>query len=365
MTATAPSTVRPVGLWRSVGLWGWLLRVLAVGYPAALVAIILVLRFVGERWWLSSALLYLPRLGFVLPLPFIVLLLLLGRRRWLLLTQLVALVLLLFPLMGLRLPGAPSRHEGAFHLRVASYNIATGPHGPQPILEDLRGTDADVILLQETDQSLYQALIAGLAGYQVHTSGQFLIASRFPVDETIQPPSIPHRGKARSARFVSYRLTTPAGPLQIFNVHPISPREALAELRGEGLKSELESGRLLRGTASDKVMDNTELRLQQVEMIAADAHRSPAPVIIAGDTNLPTLSWALARWLGDYRDGFAEAGSGFGWTFPAPRHPWMRIDRVLADPRLRVVGFHVVESPTSDHFPVVADLELPSPPPGR
>ncbi len=349
----------------TVGLWGWLLRVLAIGYPAALVAIILVLRYAGERWWVSAALLYLPRLAFALPLPFIVLLLLLGRRRWLLLTQLVALPLLLFPLMGLRLPGAPSRHDGAFRLRVASYNIATGPHGAQPILEDLRGTNADVILLQETDQSLYQALTAGLTGYQVHTWGQFLIASRFPVVETIQPPAIQHRGKARSARFVSYRITTPAGPLQVFNVHPISPREALAELRGEGLKNEIESGRLLRGTASDKVMDNTELRLQQLEMVARDAHRSQSPVIIAGDTNLPTLSWAFAHLFGDYRDGFSEAGTGFGYTFPAPRHPWMRIDRVLADPRFRVVGFHVIESPGSDHFPVVADLELASPPAGR
>jgi len=356
---TARSTVRPVGL------WGWSLRVLAIGYPAALLAIILALRFAGERWWLSAAVLYLPRLAFALPLPFILLLLLLGRRRWLLLTQLAALILLLFPLMGLRMPGAPSRHDGAFHLRVASYNIATGPHGAEPILEDLRGTDADVILLQETGENLTQALTAGLAGYQVHLAGQFLIASRFPVDETIEPPTITHRGKARSARFVSYRITTPAGPLRIFNVHPISPREALAELRGEGLKSEIESGRLLRGTASDKVMENTELRLQQIEMIAGDARRSPAPVIIAGDTNLPTLSWALSHWFGDYRDGFAEAGSGFGWTFPAPRHPWMRIDRVLADPRFRVVGFRVIESPASDHFPVVADLELPSPPPGR
>jgi endonuclease/exonuclease/phosphatase family metal-dependent hydrolase len=350
---------------RPVGLWGWLLRVLAIGYLVTLLAIILALRYAGERWWVSTALLYLPRLGFALPLPFIVLLLLLGRRRWLLLTQLAALILLLFPLMGLRLPGGPARHDGAFHLRVASYNIATGPLGAEPILEDLRGTDADVILLQEAGENLYQALAAGLTGYRVYLSGQFLIASRFPVDETIQPPAIQHRGKARSARFVCYRITTPGGPLQIFNVHPISPREALAELRGEGLKSEIESGRLLRGTASDKVMANTELRVQQLEMIAGDAHRSPAPVIIAGDTNLPTLSWALAHFLGDYRDGFSEAGSGFGWTFPAPRHPWMRIDRVLADPRFRVVGFRVIESPASDHFPVVADLELPSPPPAR
>jgi endonuclease/exonuclease/phosphatase family metal-dependent hydrolase len=350
---------------RPVGLWAWLLRVLAIGYLVTLLAIILAMRFAGERWWASAALLYLPRIGFGLPLPFIVVLLLLSRRRWLLLSQLLALLLLLFPLMGLRLPGAPSPHDGGFHMRVVSYNIATGPHGPEPILEELRGTDADVILLQETDRNLYQALTAGLAGYQVHTWGQFLIASRFPVDETIEPPNISHRGKPRSPRFVYYRITTPAGPLQIFNVHPISPREALTELRGEGLRNELESGRLLRGTASDKVMDNTELRVQQLEMISEDAHRSPAPVIVAGDTNMPTLSWALAHWFGDYRDAFSEAGSGFGYTFPAPRHPWMRIDRVLADPRFRVVGCHVIQSPASDHFPLVADLELPSAPPGR
>ena len=39
----------------------------------------------------------------------------------------------------------------------------------------------------------------------------------------------------------------------------------------------------------------------------------------------------------------------------------MRIDRVLADPRFRVVGFRVVQSQASDHYPVVADLELPAP----
>jgi vancomycin resistance protein VanJ len=346
---------------RSTGLWGWLLTVLAIGYPAALLAVILTLRFVGERWWLSAALLYLPRIGFALPLPFIVLLLLVSRRYWLLLGQVAALLLLLFPLMGLQLPGAPSPTPGALHLRVMTYNVATAPHGPEPILEELRGTDADVILLQETDPAQYAAFRSGLPGYEVHTSGQFLLASRFPVVETIQPPQLEHLGKARSPRFVYYHLTTPAGPLTIFDVHPISPREALAELRGEGIKNEVESGRLLRGTASGKVMENTELRLKQLEMIADIAHRSAAPVLIAGDTNMPSLSWAMAHLFGNYRDGFSEAGSGFGYTFPAPRHPWMRIDRVLADPRFRVVGFRVVQSRASDHYPVVADLELPAP----
>ena len=43
----------------------------AVAYPLALVAVILAFRYVGERWWVTLAAMYLPRLGFALPLPFI------------------------------------------------------------------------------------------------------------------------------------------------------------------------------------------------------------------------------------------------------------------------------------------------------
>jgi endonuclease/exonuclease/phosphatase family metal-dependent hydrolase len=139
----------------------------------------------------------------------------------------------------------------------------------------------------------------------------------------------------------------------------MSPREALDRLRGKGISEELWSGRLLRFTNPPDLAANSALRLAQLKAVADDARRSPYPVIIAGDTNLPQLSWVLRHVLSDFRDGFDEVGSGFGYTYPISRRgPWMRIDRILAGPGLRFYAFEVVEPPVSDHLAVVADLEL-------
>jgi endonuclease/exonuclease/phosphatase (EEP) superfamily protein YafD len=165
-------------------------------------------------------------------------------------------------------------------------------------------------------------------------------------------------GVQRSMRFVRYRITTPAGPIVLFNVHPISPRDGLESVRGDGLRQQLLRGDLFNTRARTQVAQNTSLRLAQLQAIVASAHESADPVIIAGDTNLPDLSWAFAHWLGDYSDGFSAAGTGFGYSFPSPRNPWMRIDRIIADERFRFREFRVINSYISDHFAVMADLEL-------
>jgi endonuclease/exonuclease/phosphatase family metal-dependent hydrolase len=69
----------------------------------------------------------------------------------------------------------------------------------------------------------------------------------------------------------------------------------------------------------------------------------------------------LARYLSRYKDGFAQASWGFGYTFPADKTPWMRIDRVMVSDELRVVGFEVGKSTLSDHRCVVADLQRAKP----
>ena len=98
--------------------------------------------------------------------------------------------------------------------------------------------------------------------------------------------------------------------------------------------------------------------MTQLEAIAGQAARSSYPVLIAGDTNLPSLSWGLAHWLGDYQDGFTQRGRGFGYTFPSPKRPWMRIDRVLVDAHFRFLSFTVLRQIASDHLAVTAEVEL-------
>jgi endonuclease/exonuclease/phosphatase (EEP) superfamily protein YafD len=334
--------------------------VLAVGYLLALLGAVLGLRLVGERWWATTAALYLPRVWLALPLPFITLALLAFGPRRLLLTQVLAAALLAFPLLGLSLSLARAPTPGASHLRVLSYNVATGPYGTDKLMAQLRGAKPDLILLQESSLETNDAVRAAFPGFFLRADSEYLLASRFPIAEVAVAPPVPTRyGRDAVPPFVRYRLTTPTGPISLWSVHATSPHTVLEDMRGEGLRRELTSGRLFVMPTAPAVAANALLRAGELETIAAQAAASADPVIIAGDTNSPGLSWALGHWLGRFQDAFAVVGNGLGYTFPAPKRPWMRIDRVLVGPNIRVLAFEVLPRGPSDHLGVVADLELP------
>jgi len=46
-------------------------------------------------------------------------------------------------------------------------------------------------------------------------------------------------------------------------------------------------------------------------------------------------------------------------SYPSPRDPWMRIDRIMGDARhVRFRSFEVINQYISDHYAVTAELEL-------
>jgi vancomycin resistance protein VanJ len=321
---------------------------LAIGYPLALLIFILSLRFVGEKWWATTIALYLPRAPFVVPLlPLVIAIVWLGPRR-LLWTQMLAVGLLL-TLMGFRVAWPTPPTPGALHLTIVSCNVNGGALGVDRILRPLKDRDPDIILLQEVNSMDWPRLRQLAPAYNVQELGQFWIASRWPIAFAM----------ARYP-FAQYRINTPAGPIALFNVHPISPREGLETIRGDGIRHQFLRGDLFNTRARAVVARNTKIRLTQLQEIVESAGTYAAgPVIIAGDTNMPDLSWAFANLLGEYGDGFSEAGSGFGYSFPSPRDPWMRIDRVMADRRhFRFRSFDVINKYISDHFAVTSELEL-------
>lgn len=332
---------------------------LAVAYPVALLVVALALRGIGEHWWLTTVALYLPSIGFALPLPFVALALLFIRpRRWLL-TQAAALLLLIFPLMGLKLSGPRAPTHGAVHLRVMSCNIDLGSSSAAELVAAIRSVDPDVVCLQEARGDEVRPLAESLPGYTVRGDGQLIVASKYAITDVYTPPRIPHAGETHDPNFVRYRIAAPGGLVDLYNIHPVSPHSSFDRLRGEGLLYELASGRFFfnhEGFA--KVARNAMLRRLQVGAVAAHAAASPYPVLVAGDTNLPSLSWALGHSLGGYQDGFAEVGRGFGYTFPARKRPaWLRLDRVFADGHFRFLSFSPLHVHISSHYPVVADLE--------
>jgi endonuclease/exonuclease/phosphatase family metal-dependent hydrolase len=333
--------------------------VLAVAYPLALLFVLALMRGIGERWWPTTVLLYLPRVGFLLPLPPLVLALLFVRpRRWLL-TQLAAALILLFPLMGLHLGGSRAAAAGAHRLRVLSCNVDLASASVGALAAAIRAAAPDLVLLQEAPDGEAGLLARELPGYLVRGDAQFVVASKYAIlDVYLTPPT----GLDRiyfAPSFARYRIDAPGGPIDVFNMHPTSPHGAFDHLRGPGLLHELVSGRIfVNHDAIKRIYANTALRTLQVRTLAEHAHVATNPVLIAGDTNMPAGSRILGEYLGGYQDGFAEAGRGFGYTFPARRAPaWLRLDRVLADRSFRFVAFSRLDVHVSTHYPVLTDLE--------
>jgi len=340
------------------------IRFLAVGYLVALVAAVAGLRLSGERWWLSTIVLYLPRIGFGLPLPFIVAALLWARSYRLLPTQLACAWIVLFPLMGLRLGGPQTPTPGAWRFRLFTANIGNGAGGIARVVMRARSADPDIIVLEEVEDapSEVDRLRAGFAGYAFWSSGQFAVASRFPLEDAEVPPPVTLGDRFVPRNYARLRVLTPAGPIRLYAVHPISPHRAFDELDagrpGGSFTDRMLTAHALDPRAPAIVEENTARRLSQVRALADDARQSAEPVLIAGDTNLPGLSWALGTLLGDYHDAFADAGRGFGYTYPAWHRRWLRIDRVLGGPGLRFLSA-VSEPPRLyDHLPLTAEIEL-------
>jgi endonuclease/exonuclease/phosphatase family metal-dependent hydrolase len=334
---------------------------LTIAYTLALVIAVAALRFVGEGWWATTVALYLPRVLFALPLPFVALALLMGPRRrlWLLPAP---LALLLFPLMDLHVgPGALVKSAQAARpsLRVLSYNIQSADHA-RAIAQTVLAAKADLVLLQEWDFHA-DPYLADLPDYHTHFDGQFGVLSRYPISAIEVPPRVPITSmKSRPAEFIRYRIESPLGSLTVFNVHPISPRDSLVKLGGPQVLAQLRQGKL--GPGPDEGIAalkwNAQLRWRQAEAIGQAASAVSGPVIIAGDTNLPSLSRIYAQTLAGFRDGFVDVGRGFGYTYPSDR-PWMRIDRILASAPLAFQRFDVLSGPGSDHLPIAAVLTAP------
>jgi endonuclease/exonuclease/phosphatase (EEP) superfamily protein YafD len=346
---------------------GWWSRVVAAAaflYPIGLVVLVVALRACGERWWITGVGLYFPRAVFGAPLPVIVPALVASSQVRLLWTQALAATLLVFPLMGFAMHVPSSKAATSTPIvRVLSYNVesGTGAGGYPAIVQEIDRFSPDVVFLVEASPS--GTLLADLhARYPtVATASQFVIASRFPVLETTTPEPVPYVDRPHSARYMRLVFDSPMGRLVGYAVHPTSPRESLDRIRANGRRGIL-SGQAFNDANAANFYFNSGLREAQVKAFAEAASRETDPVFIAGDTNLPELSVVLRHYLSAFVDGFAEAGWGFGYTFPSDKRvpPWMRIDRILASPALRFTHFEVGSSHASDHHCVVADLVLRS-----
>jgi endonuclease/exonuclease/phosphatase (EEP) superfamily protein YafD len=328
----------------------------ACAYPLVLVAAVLLVRCFSDDWWLLEAALYLPRILLAIPMIALLPLLIALRLPRLLWTQLVASLVLLFPLMGLVLPSPYASASGPT-LRLMSYNVHDCLSRAEVVDANIRRHSPDVVLLQEIC-SHSQPIIERLRSRYplVRAEGQFLVASRFPLRDVLAGKRLKREDREYDVGSIRYVFDTPLGRITIYSLHPASPREALDALRGIDVRAALRAGNLLRGGLAESVArENREVRELQLTAAATLAASDPNPVVLSGDTNLPGLSPVLERQFSTYQDGFSSAGWGFGYTFPS-QHPWLRLDRMFASRTLRFTSFLTGCGTESDHRCIVAEL---------
>lgn len=242
---------------------------------------------------------------------------------------------------------------GGDHLKVMSYNVLGWHIQTDPLMDTIRGEDADVVLLQEVNPALASALKTELA---------------------VQYP---------------YQVLDPAEGVTgmgVISKHPIHPSGETLPLDWIGVPQVLAldwQGRQVKlvnfhmqsstpGTVRRISRDNRRREAQA--QVLAELADSDEPLIVAGDANATPLSDAYRIITGELTDSWIEAGSGLGHTFPgsdipgssrprlglfaAPR--WlMRIDYVFHSAHWSAVSANNAPfDGVSDHRGVVAVLKL-------
>ncbi len=339
--------------WRAVRKPPPALALLHLAYLLTLLVLAISNALGPERWWLGSLNLYLPQWVWALPGAVILPLTVWLARRWAW-VPLLALAWVLGPVMGLcgrwGLPAPPDARPagtgGGAHLRVMTYNIKwTSRDGGAGAVRDIAAFRPDLIQMQDSGGVMLGMVGKALAGWNVRTSGQYLVATHFPLPP-LQSLDISYAGANHHC--VRYTLQVGGRAVTVYDVHLLSPRGGLVAVRGG----------LVEGMAG-----NANQRLFEAERLEGYAASEPGPTLVTGDLNAPMQSLVCRRLLASgLRDAFAEGGFGYGYTYGAYTRvgqPYVRIDHILASREWGFGGCWVGNRVGSDHCPVIADLTLP------
>jgi endonuclease/exonuclease/phosphatase family metal-dependent hydrolase len=244
---------------------------------------------------------------------------------------------------------ASSSPLGGTPLRVMTFNIKSGRYGLQKVARVIQHANPDVVALQEVDigamrsgQVDQPALLSAATGlphwtyFQATTKsgGAYGVAllSRFPMERDAQ-----------------YPLPVPAG------AEPRTLGHAVVQI-GEQEVS-------LYVTHLIQMPFRDAARTGQTQLISRVLAADSRPKLLLGDFNDFADAEAMAPLRTQLQDVFAAVGSGPDGTLPLPLpfSPECRIDYIFACKGFVPRASRVIRARASDHFPVVAELELRSP----
>lgn len=146
--------------------------------------------------------------------------------------------------------------------------------------------------------------------------------------------------------------------IRLYNVHlQTNALSGIAnKVAKEGNLQEKETWLQIRGMMG-RYKRSTKVRGTQAAKIAKGIAKSPYPVILGGDLNDVPFSYTFRQLNKPLQDAFQEKGSGLGITYNGSI-PALRIDYLMADPKVGILDHKILNEGHSDHYPIISNFYL-------
>lgn len=265
-------------------------------------------------------------------------------------------------------------------IRIASWNVARFLEWKRndseksrirlKILDQIKNQNADILCLQEffysPDAEFYNNIreIQAMGYSHFYFSNdpdgdkQFIgciIFSKYPMIDTglvrYFRPSMPEA-------LIHADIKIGKDTIRVFATHLQSVQFRKKDYDAiNDLKSVEDSFYINSKTVLSKLRKAMKYRSTQADVVRQILDDSPYPVIFCGDLNDTPNSYTYFTIRGNMQDAFLEKGFGIGRTFRSIS-PTLRIDYIFHDGHFKVQQFDRIVKNLSDHFMILADLEL-------
>lgn len=305
------------------------------------------------------------------------------RLAWISLIALVVGIKSIGVVFAYNIPEKFREKKDSSHFRIASWNVARFLEWKKnnneksrtrlKMMDLIRKQNADVVCLQEffySPDSVYyhnireiQAMGYPYFYFSYDPDGwlQYIgsvIFSRFPIVDTglvrYFRPSMPEA-------LIYADLKIGNDTIRLFTTHLQSVQFRQSDYEAiSGIRKAEDSVFTRSRTVLSKLRKAMRYRSTQADVVRQIIDDSLYPVFFCGDLNDVPNSYTYFRIRGEMKDAFLNQGLGIGRTYTS-LSPTLRIDYMFYDPHFRIRQFTRVTRKLSDHFMLVADVELVKP----
>ena len=295
--------------------------------------------------WLVTLFLFSPRWVVALPLLILIPITLLFRWRWTWI-YLLHVVVIIFPILGFHVgsSGVDTRPDDHV-LRVLTCNTGGGELSQDALVNLIHEHEVDVLLLQECRGNIAKALFETL-GWQHRQRRQIAIGSSFDLGEAEVVAAMSEKHYRVPVAVACHLIwkTNNEITINLVSVHLPTFRPAFEKLRAMDMNA-----------GAIAVQERSRLYDELAGQIPSSLDPNEAPLIIAGDFNVPVDSVHYQTFWNGYQNAFEAQGSGLGYT-KFTRFHGVRIDHVLLNSPWSVRSCQVGPDLGGDHRPVLVEL---------